>query len=214
MTEAIIDDSALLLALILSAILYYNSCRNRHKLTRSGILRPKLSPWQHLLTNGDDQSFLEVTGFDRNSFLRLEQILYPDCEEILRRKPGRPSSFDKRGQLGLYLLFVNSTMKTKHLCLIFGIVPSSASVYINRMMKLIAKKLKRDLAARIQFPNQEKMVEYAAMVAIREPAVRNVIGFIDGVSIPVQCSDDEEQQNAAYNGYHHDTMYLEKDEHS
>lgn len=207
MAEPIIDDSAVLIAVVLSAILYYNSCRNRHKLTRSGILRPKFSPWQHLLINGDEQSFLEVTGFDRVSFMRLEQLLFPlDDENIIRKGPGRPLSFDKCGQLGLYLLFLNSTMKTKHLCLIFGIVPSSASVYINKMMKLVAKKLSGNSAAKIKFPDQQKMAEYAAMVAVREPAVTNVIGFVDGVSIPVQCSDNEEQQNAAYNGYHHDTM--------
>ena len=30
--------------------------------------------------------------------------------------------------------------------------------------------------------------------------------FVDGLSVPVQCSDVETLQRAAYNGYHHDKM--------
>ena len=47
------------------------------------------------------------------------------------------------------------------------------------------------------------MSEYARHVALREPTIRNVIGFVDGLSIPVpvQCSDDEEEQAKMYNGY-------------
>jgi hypothetical protein len=202
MTESIIDDSAVLIAIVLSAILYYNSCRNRlvfyekklnrncNKLTRSGILRPKFSPWQHLLVNGDEQSFLEVTGFDRQSFMRLEQVLFPiDDENIIRRGPGRPLSFDKCGQLGLYLRFLNSTMKTKHLCLIFGIVPSSASVYINRMMKLVAKRLSGNIAAKIKFPDEQKMAEYAAMVAVREPSVSSFVAASVVASVVAFAAD-------------------------
>ena len=35
--------------------------------------------------------------------------------------------------------------------------------------------------------------------------IDNVIGFVDGLSLPIQCSDDAYTQNAAYNGYSHDT---------
>ena len=36
--------------------------------------------------------------------------------------------------------------------------------------------------------------------------VRDVIGFTDGVSIPVQCASDKNRQTTDYNGHHHDTM--------
>ena len=48
------------------------------------------------------------------------------------------------------------------------------------------------------------MRNFAEMVQIRE-MVNNVIGFVDGLSVPVQCSDDILLQNAAYNGYSHVT---------
>jgi hypothetical protein len=49
------------------------------------------------------------------------------------------------------------------------------------------------------------METYAHMVNVREPRVNNIIGFVDGVAIPVQCSDDVFEQSAHYNGYYHDT---------
>ena len=42
-------------------------------------------------------------------------------------------------------------------------------------------------------------------MARREPSVRNCIGLVDGVSVPAQCCSEVTAQNAAYNGYRHDT---------
>lgn len=57
-----------------------------------------------------------------------------------------------------------------------------------------------------QFPSEEEMVDYAELVRAREPLVNNVIGFVGGVSIPVQCGENADEQNAYYSGYYHDTM--------
>ena len=65
--------------------------------------------------------------------------------------------------------------------------------------------MKRNPASRIQFPNEEKMKYFADMVKAREPLINNVIGFVDGFTLACRCSDDELMQNAAYNGYNHDT---------
>jgi DDE superfamily endonuclease len=72
-------------------------------------------------------------------------------------------------------------------------------------MRHISKILKSHPAAEVPFPDAELMKVYARMVQIREPMVNNVIGFVDGESLQVQCCDDIWQQNAAYNGYSHDT---------
>lgn len=49
------------------------------------------------------------------------------------------------------------------------------------------------------------MQQYAELVKLREPSVSNCIGFVDGVSVPVQCSSNMEEQEKFYNGYHGDT---------
>jgi hypothetical protein len=96
-------------------------------------------------------------------------------------------------------------MKTKHLCLLFGLVPTTANLVISKVMLLICRKLRRHPASVVEFPDEDKMRYFASMVHSREPLVNNVIGFVDGLTLACQCSDNELLQNAACNGYSHDT---------
>jgi hypothetical protein len=73
------------------------------------------------------------------------------------------------------------------------------------MRTLLISSLKRNRHARIAFPKEHEMARLAAITNRREPAVTNVIGFVDGLAIPVQCSDDPADQNAHYSGHHKDT---------
>ena len=188
---------------IFAAAFWYNSLRNRSKLTRRAILKQMLSPWAQLLNYGDDRSFLELTGFSRDSFHELRNVIF--VAERNDRQVGRRRSLDTAGKLGLYLVYVGSQMRTKHLCLLFGVVPTTANETILKVMSLICKKLRRHPAAAVEFPDEEKMEYFASMVQSREPLIRNVIGFVDGLSLACQCSDSHLLQNAAYNGYSHDT---------
>ena len=65
------------------------------------------------------------------------------------------------------------------------------------MLEKIIHFLCKHPSSRVKFPDDIEMAEYANLIALREPAV-------DGVCIPVQCSDDV--SNKMYNGYCHDTM--------
>lgn len=187
-------DPIFLLCLLHIAIRVYNGQRRNQKLTRA-------APWFRLLNFGDDYSFLNLTGFTRFAFMQLEAVLL----DGLPVRRGRPPQLDFRGQLGLYLFFLGSRMGLKHLCMLFGIVPSSASVFINRMMKLVSCKLSVHPRAAVIFPSQEEMLTLSNMVRNRESMAGNVIGFLDGLALPVQCSSAPTQQATYYNGYHHDT---------
>ncbi len=59
--------------------------------------------------------------------------------------------------------------------------------------------------AMIRFPSDEEKRIYASMVKEREPLVSDVIGFLDGVSFPCACAEDDVSQSIKYNGYGHDT---------
>jgi hypothetical protein len=192
------------LCVLILLLMRYNAIRRSHKLTRSAIAAPSMAPWFHMLNFGDDLSFLELTGFTRDAFMRLETVVIG--EGCLDQSFGRPRILDNRGRLGLLLFFVNSRMNLKQLSLLFGIVPSSTSLIIDSMLKRSVEKLKHNIHARIKFPNNAEMVDYARIIQHRERHVHNVIGFVDGLSIPVQCSDDKYEQSAAYNKYHRDTM--------
>jgi hypothetical protein len=81
-------------------------------------------------------------------------------------------------------------MQYKHLCLIFGILtPSVCSRVINMMLERTVQLLRDHPFARVQFPDDAKMRDFSNMVQQREPMVDDIIGFQDGASFPVQCTD-------------------------
>jgi DDE superfamily endonuclease len=194
------------LLLVVLLIQAHNSIRRRNKLHRRALLHPKQSPWERLYTHGDSSSFLVMTGLSRTAFQELSSVLFQDNNQqpILRR--GRPELLDCNAQLGLYLFFIGSTMGIKHLCLIFGVVPSVCSKVINSMVRLVVKKLKNHPLAKVRFPDADKMALFAQLIQGREPSVDDVIGFLDGLSLASECSSEVIEQNAMYNGYHSDTM--------
>ena len=69
-------------------------------------------------------------------------------------------------------------------------------------MKHVYLTLKGNRVARVHFPTtaREKR-SLARLVQRREPRVRDMIGFTDGVSIPVQCASDINRQTTDFNGY-------------
>jgi hypothetical protein len=52
----------------------------------------------------------------------------------------------------------------------------------------------------------KKMREFADLVQAREQLVDNIIGFMDGVLFPAECTSERVQQNSFYCGYDCDTM--------
>ena len=101
------------------------------------------------MENADQRLFLELTGFNRGTFTLLLHVLFPD--PIIQHF-GRPRHLDEKGQLGLYLLFVNSRMTYNNLCLIFGCTPARCSVIVTGMIKHVYLTLKGNLVARVHFP--------------------------------------------------------------
>lgn len=196
------NDDFLSICLVFAAVLYYNSLRNRHRLTRSAIVLPQHSPWAHIVANADEGSFLNLTGFTRHAFQQLADIIFPVEPFLVGRKRGRPQLLNDHGQLGLYLFYLGSKMHLKHLCLIFGVTPTTAQVYIDRVMELICEHLVNHPFAKIKLPNEEEKHTFAQLINTREPMIQNCIGFIDGMAVPIECSDDPDQQLTYYNGYH------------
>jgi len=195
------------LLLIVTLIHAHNSVRRRTKLHRCAILSPSESPWQRLYYHGDSSSFLLMTGLTRRAFHILLNTLFPDnnLQPIWRRR-GRPDLLDPATQLGLYLFFIGSTMGIKLLGMIFCVMPTRCSAVINKMLRLVVTKLQHHPLAKVKFPSEEKMVHFAQLIQEREPAVDDVIGFMDGLALTSECTSDELEQNAMYNGYHSDTM--------
>ena len=193
---------------IVAAVIAYNGIRDgsRHYLLRQALVHPKFSAWRRLLNYGDEGSFLDLTGFNFQTFRELVDHIASASERGNHRSVGRPKLLNIDDEIGLYLFYVNSTMKAKHLALIFGILPDNVNSTIRRMMKRVVRALKAHPDAKVQFPDELTMLNFATMVQRREPSVDDVIAFLDGVSIHIQCSDDSNAQAEYYNGYQGDTM--------
>lgn len=199
------DSDMMDFPLLLAFIHAYNHSRVRRKVLKQALVAPNLSPWMHLLHNGHDDSFIEITGFDYEAFNSLTNYLFEN-DIMAERGRGNTWVLDKPSRVGLVLLYLNSKLFLKHFCLIFGITPSACQRCVNDMLDLVADRLATHPQARIRFPGPAEKAMYAAMVEQREPSVTDVIGFIDGCSIPVMCTSEPNEQNAYYNGYHCDTM--------
>jgi hypothetical protein len=186
----------------------HNSIRTCHYLHRPAIMSPSNSPWQRLYEQADLSLFVHMTGLTRRCFIMLLYALF-DPEEILLHEHhwrGWPRSLRPEGCLGLLLFCFGSTMNHKHLFMIFGIVPGICSKVVHAMLQLAVRRLADNPIAEVRFPCTEKMRRFSGMVQSREPLVDDVIGFMDGVSIPAECTDKRFEQNAFYCGYDCDTM--------
>ena len=189
-------------------IQYHNSIREHTYLLRAAVVRPSLSPWRYLYDHGDDSSFLHLTGMTREAFIILQNILFPPepPDEFGRRPPGRPKLLHNSSSVGLLLFYIESTMIYKHMCMIFGILPTQCSIYIDYMLLLATDKLCDHPLSSVRFPDAGKMEQFAAIINACEPLIDNVIGFMDGVSLPTECTSEENEQNAMYDGYTCDTI--------
>ena len=118
--------------------------------------------------------------------MNLETLLFLDKSAV--RAPQQPQLLDSWSQLGLLLFFLNSIMKIKHLFLLFGIPPSIASRTVNKMLERVIHYLQFHDHSKIKFPNHAEKVHFATLVQRRKPTIHNVIGFVDGLSIFVECS--------------------------
>jgi hypothetical protein len=157
MKETLKSQFLLVIAMALAAVIQYNSCRERHYLTRSAILTPDKAPWMHLYNNGDNISFLDVTGFSRSAFNNLLGIIYPPVNPTNLKKRGRPSTYPEHSKLGLYLCWAGSTMRDKDLALIFGMIPTTVAKILDEMRVLIIDKLLNHPDSAVRFPTSTQI---------------------------------------------------------
>ncbi len=71
---------------------------------------------------------------------------------------------------------------------------------------MTVKRLGFHLLARIKFPDERKMQQFAEMISLHEPTISNVIAFMDCLGLAMEMTGKRIQQNAYYCGYNCDTM--------
>ena len=111
------------------------------------------------------------------------------------------TKIDKAGKLGIALQWLNSTMRAKTLCQIFGCPPSTISNTLKATLIALETCLPNHPEAAIRFPSEEEAKEFAKQIKAREPLLSHVFGFVDGVSFPMQEPSDQIEQNRYYNSW-------------
>jgi hypothetical protein len=85
---------------------------------------------------------------------------------------------------------------------IFALIPSTDSRYITFGLYILLEVLCHMPDASIQWPKHHRDFEaYNELILARHPRLMGAFGSIDGLNLACQTSDDEEMENATYNGW-------------
>ncbi|KIK81943.1 hypothetical protein PAXRUDRAFT_806059 [Paxillus rubicundulus Ve08.2h10] len=221
--EEDLEDEETMMALVTAAIIggtevareiRIKRCHdNRLYLCRSQLLpNPCINtPWQILYDSQNDRAFITTMGFDVETFGYIlssgfaanwytTAIPCPDTNQVGDPRPGR-QSLDAAGALGLVLHYLNSTMRETSLQQIFAIIPSTVSRYITFRLRILLATLKMIPEAKICWPQPEDFEELSDLVVQCHPRLDGAFGSIDGLKLPVQTSNDDEIENATFNGW-------------
>jgi hypothetical protein len=169
------------------------------------------TPWQALYHSQSDRGFITTMGFDVMTF---HDILHHGFESLWNETPiphrdvlssSTPRvnrrSLDACGALGLILHYLNSTMLEVSLVQIFTLVLATVSRYVTFTLRILLFTLRRMKEARIHWPVDDEFQEYNDLVLARHPLLVGAFGTMDGLNLPIQTSQDQEIENATFNGW-------------
>ncbi|TCD64819.1 hypothetical protein EIP91_003600 [Steccherinum ochraceum] len=192
------------------------AARPRLYLRRSELLPDPRNgtPWQQLYASKNDRAFITTMGVDVDTFhyLLFNGFAYRWNKRTIPRADVRPHgiprlgrrSLDAAGALALVLHWLNSTMREVSLCQIFALIPSTVNRYLDNALDILDRTLLHIPEAEITWPEDEEVLaELTEIVQMRHGRLHGAFGVVDGLNLPVQVSEDEDLENATYNGWLH-----------
>ncbi|KAG8728805.1 hypothetical protein FRC11_010158 [Ceratobasidium sp. 423] len=195
------------------------SRRERWNYLKRGELLPNprdLSSWLGIYRSREDRAYLKVLGFNVSMFEFLLNSGFAeawDTRSITRtdtnphgatRTGGR--SLDAAGGLGLLLYFLCSTMDECGLQVIFAIIPSTVSRYVNFAMGIMLEILRKIPEGRIEWPDENLMEKYSDVITNKHRNAEyldGAFGFMDGLNLLVETSTNPQLQQPYFNGWLH-----------
>jgi hypothetical protein len=87
---------------------------------------------------------------------------------------------------------------------IFALIPTTVSRYLHFSLAILLRALKNIPEAFIRWPSGDDFQVLNDLVVTRHPLLTGGFGTLDGLNLPVQTSQDQEIENATYNGWLHD----------
>jgi hypothetical protein len=182
-------------------------------LTRADLLPDPCTdtPWQALYHSQSDHGFITTMGFDvvtfhdilHHGFERLWNETPISRRDVLSSSTPRVNrrSLNACGALGLILHFLDSTMLEVSLAQVFALVPATVLCYVMFALGILLFTLRCMKEAQIHWPVDDEFQEYNDLVLARDPLLLGAFGMMDGLNLPVQTSQDQEIENATFNGW-------------
>ncbi|KAG8686021.1 hypothetical protein FRC11_009655 [Ceratobasidium sp. 423] len=192
--------------------------KKRHYLTRPELLpHPRTrSGWLSIYQSREDRAYIHVMGIDVATF---DYLLDSGFREAWNTRPIKRTdtnqagasriaarSLDAAGGLGLALHFLCSTMSEVSLQIIFAIIPSTVSRYINFALDILLEVLEQIPEAHLSWPDRAGMQRNSDIINSKHfgaEYLKGAFGFMDGLNLPVTASFVDAEQNANYNGWLH-----------
>ncbi|KAJ7785054.1 hypothetical protein DFH07DRAFT_864357 [Mycena maculata] len=180
----------------------------RRKQSRLYLCRPQLlpnprynTPWQVLHASGSDCAFITTMGFDCQTFHGIIKAGFDsawystpiprnDVRTTGQPRPGA-QSLDAEGALGLISLQQ-----------IFALIPTTVSCYITFGLSILLMVLRKIPNTAIRWPGSvDEFQSYNDLIVEHHPRLTGAFTSVDGLNLPGQTAEDEEMENATYNGW-------------
>jgi hypothetical protein len=84
---------------------------------------------------------------------------------------------------------------------ILAIVPTTFSCYITFTLGILLFTMKCIKDARVQWPVGNEFEENSSLILTQHPLLIGAFNSMDGLNLPVQNSQDQEVENATFNGW-------------
>jgi hypothetical protein len=174
------------------------------------------SGWQSIYRSCEDRAYIHVLGIDVSTFDYLMDSGFREAWELrpIKRTDTNQAgasrigarSLDAAGGLGLALHFLCSTMSEVSLQIIFALVPSTVSRYIDFALDILLEVLGQIPEGRLAWPLQQVMQRNSDLINKKHKHakyLKGAFGFMDGLNLPVMASGEDNKQNANWNGWLH-----------
>ena len=177
---------------------------------RGSLQNPTKSVFWEVYNSGQDESLIQLCGFHKAGFDSLLELFAPTYDTFtphgktiraVKKKGGRNRLLSPAACLGLVLTWLRSRGGNKFLCFMFGIIPSSCSIWLRYGKRVLIKVLRNVDAAKVKMPSDDDVTTYVDMIQDKYPALTNCWGAMDGLKIGLEAAGDEQAQSRFYNGW-------------
>ncbi len=185
----------------------------RHYLIRDDLHLADECAWRQLYSSYRDAAFLQTMNVDTTTFaMLLQQFMeHPAAVQMYgpvrsnrnRKGSGRKRMFQPYDHLAIVLHYLRSKATQSMLGMLFGMGQAQLSVYVRQGIIILLDQLRRHYDGRIMWPTLDEMKHFSDLAKNRDdsPDVAGVIGFLDGLKLPVKEPTDKVTQSSFYSGY-------------